>query len=221
MKDLKDLVRPNVWNMKPYSSARDEFQGNASVFLDANENPFNRPYNRYPDPLQWELKKKIAEIKGVKRESIFLGNGSDEPIDLIIRAFCEPSIDSVVSIDPSYGMYEVAANVNNVEFKKIKLDGKFDLDTDSLLEAANDWVKVIFLCSPNNPTGNNLSRDRLYKVLNTFQGIVVIDEAYSDFSIEPSFLSELDKFPNLIVLQTMSKAWGAARNPIGDGFCFS
>lgn len=137
------------------------------------------------------------------------------------RAFCEPSIDSVVSIDPSYGMYEVAANVNNVEFKKIKLDGKFDLDTDSLLEAANDWVKVIFLCSPNNPTGNNLSRDRLYKVLNTFQGIVVIDEAYSDFSIEPSFLNELDKFPNLIVLQTMSKAWGAARNPIGDGFCFS
>lgn len=218
MKDLKDLVRPNVWNMKPYSSARDEFQGNASVFLDANENPFNRPYNRYPDPLQWELKKKIAEIKGVKRESIFLGNGSDEPIDLIIRAFCEPSIDSVVSIDPSYGMYEVAANVNNVEFKKIKLDGKFDLDTDSLLEAANDWVKVIFLCSPNNPTGNNLSRDRLYKVLNTFQGIVVIDEAYSDFSIEPSFLSELDKFPNLIVLQTMSKAWGAAGIRLGMAF---
>ena len=140
MKDLKDLVRPNVWNMKPYSSARDEFQGNASVFLDANENPFNRPYNRYPDPLQWELKKKIAEIKGVKRESIFLGNGSDEPIDLIIRAFCEPSIDSIVSIAPSYGMYEVAANVNNVEFRKIKLDEKFDLDTDSLLEAANDWV---------------------------------------------------------------------------------
>ena len=137
MKDLKDLVRPNVWNMKPYSSARDEFQGNASVFLDANENPFNRPYNRYPDPLQWELKKKIAEIKGVKRESIFLGNGSDEPIDLIIRAFCEPSIDSIVSIDPSYGMYEVAANVNNVEFRKIKLDRKFDLDTDSLL--ARDW----------------------------------------------------------------------------------
>ena len=200
MKNLKDLVRPNVWNMKPYSSARDEFQGNASVFLDANENPFNRPYNRYPDPLQWELKKKIAEIKGVKRESIFLGNGSDEPIDLIIRAFCEPSIDSIVSIAPSYGMYEVAANVNNVEFRKIKLDEKFDLDTDSLLEAANDWVKVIFLCSPNNPTGNNLSRDRLYKVLNTFQGIVVIDEAYADFSIEPSFLGELDKFPNLIVL---------------------
>ena len=218
MKDLKDLVRPNVWNMKPYSSARDEFQGNASVFLDANENPFNRPYNRYPDPLQWELKKKIAELKGVKRESIFLGNGSDEPIDLIIRAFCEPSIDSIVSIAPSYGMYEVAANVNNVEFWKIKLDEKFDLDTDSLLEAANDWVKVIFLCSPNNPTGNNLSRDRLYKVLNTFQGIVVIDEAYVDFSIEPSFLGELDKFPNLIVLQTMSKAWGAAGIRLGMAF---
>ena len=215
MKDLKDLVRPNVWNMKPYSSARDEFQGNAAVFLDANENPFSRPYNRYPDPLQWELKNKIAGIKGVKCESIFLGNGSDEPIDLIIRAFCEPSVDSIVSIDPSY---EVAANVNNVEFRKIELDGQFDLDTDNLLEAANDRVKVIFLCSPNNPTGNNLSRDRLYKVLNTFQGIVVIDEAYSDFSVEPSFLGELERFPNLIVLQTMSKAWGAAGIRLGMAF---
>ena len=218
MKDLKDLVRPNVWNMKPYSSARDEFQGNASVFLDANENPFNSPYNRYPDPLQWELKRKIGEIKGVRRESIFLGNGSDEPIDLIIRAFCEPAVDSIVSIDPSYGMYEVAANVNNVAFRKIRLDEKFDLDTDALLAEADDQVKVIFLCSPNNPTGKSLSRDRLYKVLNTFQGIVVIDEAYSDFSVEPSFLGELDKFPNLIVLQTLSKAWGAAGIRLGMAF---
>ena len=214
MKDLKDLVRPNVWNMKPYSSARDEFQGNASVFLDANENPFNRPYNRYPDPLQWELKKKIAEIKGVKRESIFLGNGSDEPIDLIIRAFCEPSIDSIVSIAPSYGMYEVAANVNNVEFRKIKLDEKFDLDTDSLLEAANDWVKVIFLCSPNNPTGNNLSRDRLYKVLNTFQGIVVIDEAYVDFG-GVSSIELTKKYENLLVTGTFSKSRSLAGMRIG------
>ena len=218
MKDLKDLVRPNVWNMKPYSSARDEFQGNASVFLDANENPFNSPYNRYPDPLQWELKRKIGEIKGVKRESIFLGNGSDEPIDLIIRAFCEPAVDSIVSIDPSYGMYEVAANVNNVAFRKIGLDEKFDLDTDALLAEADDQVKVIFLCSPNNPTGKSLSRDRLYKVLNTFHGIVVIDEAYSDFSVEPSFLGELDKFPNLIILQTLSKAWGAAGIRLGMAF---
>lgn len=218
MKDLKDLVRRNVWNMKPYSSARDEFQGNASVFLDANENPYNGPYNRYPDPMQWELKEKIAALKGVKRESIFLGNGSDEAIDLVIRAFCEPGADNIVSIDPSYGMYEVAANVNNVAFRKVRLDDRFDLDTDRLLEAAADDTKVIFLCSPNNPTGNNLSRDRLYQVLDTFQGIVVIDEAYVDFSTEPSFLGELENFPNLMVLQTMSKAWGAAGIRLGMAF---
>lgn len=218
MKDLKDLVRRNVWNMKPYSSARDEFQGNASVFLDANENPYNGPYNRYPDPMQWELKEKIAALKGVKRESIFLGNGSDEAIDLVIRAFCEPGADNIVSIDPSYGMYEVAANVNNVAFRKVRLDDRFDLDTDRLLEAAADDTKVIFLCSPNNPTGNNLSRHRLYQVLDAFQGIVVIDEAYVDFSTEPSFLGELENFPNLMVLQTMSKAWGAAGIRLGMAF---
>lgn len=218
MKDLKDLVRRNVWNMKPYSSARDEFQGNASVFLDANENPYNGPYNRYPDPMQWELKEKIAALKGVKRESIFLGNGSDEAIDLVIRAFCEPGADNIVSIDPSYGMYEVAANVNNVAFRKVRLDDRFDLDTDRLLEAAADDTKVIFLCSPNNPTGNNLSRDRLYQVLDAFQGIVVIDEAYVDFSTESSFLGELENFPNLMVLQTMSKAWGAAGIRLGMAF---
>ena len=233
MKDLKDLVRPNVWNMKPYSSARDEFQGNASVFLDANENPFNRPYNRYPDPLQWELKKKIAEIKGVKRESIFLGNGSDEPIDLIIRAFCEPSIDSVVSIDPSYGMYEVAANVNNVEFKKIKLDGKFDLDTDSLLEAANDWVKVIFLCSPNNPTGNYNPLEVMEKILANVSCPVVMDEAYMEFAkgsgVDPQDLRPLNKlklvagstlaltgkYSNFMCLRTFSKAYGLAGLRVG------
>lgn len=218
MKDLKDLVRPNVWAMKPYSSARDEFQGEASVYLDANENPYNRPYNRYPDPMQWELKEKIAKLKGVKRESIFLGNGSDEAIDLVIRAFCEPAMDNIVGIDPSYGMYEVAANVNNVPFRKVRLDDRFDLDTASLLKAANDDTKVIFLCSPNNPTGNNLSRDHLYQVLDMFQGIVVIDEAYIDFSAAPSFLGELEKFPNLVVLQTMSKAWGAAGIRLGMAF---
>lgn len=218
MKELKDLVRPNIRDMKPYSSARDEFQGNASVFLDANENPFNHPYNRYPDPMQRELKAKIAEIKGVEPASIFLGNGSDEPIDLIIRAFCEPAADNIVSIDPSYGMYEVAAHVNNVEFRKVKLDNRFDVDTDALLEAADDRTKVIFLCSPNNPTGNNLSRNRLHKVLDSFSGIVVIDEAYVDFSSEPSFLTELERFPNLIVLQTLSKAWGAAGIRLGMAF---
>lgn len=218
MKELKALVRPNVQNMKPYSSARDEFHGEATVFLDANENPYNEPYNRYPDPMQWDLKKRIAELKGIKPECIFLGNGSDEPIDLIIRAFCEPALDAIVSITPSYGMYEVAAEVNNVTFRKVKLDNDFDLDVDSILEAADDWVKVIYLCSPNNPTGNSLSRDRLYKVLNAFQGIVVIDEAYIDFSSEPSFLSELEQFPNLIVLQTLSKAWGAAGIRLGMAF---
>ena len=132
MKELKYLVRPNVWNMKPYSSARDEFQGEATVFLDANENPYNAPFNRYPDPLQWKVKEQIAKLKGIKQESIFLGNGSDEPIDLLIRAFCEPAVDNVVSIDPSYGMYEVAANVNNVEFRKVKLDSQFDLDIEAV-----------------------------------------------------------------------------------------
>ncbi|WP_459190007.1 histidinol-phosphate transaminase [Parabacteroides sp. APC149_11_2_Y6] len=218
MKDLKELVRPNVWNMKPYSSARDEYHGSASVFLDANENPYNTPYNRYPDPMQWKLKERIAELKGVAVKSIFLGNGSDEPIDLVIRAFCEPAADRIVSIAPSYGMYEVAAEVNNVEFCKVELDKSFNLDTDRLLQAVDERTKVIYLCSPNNPTGNSLEREKLYRILNTFQGIVVIDEAYIDFSAEPSFLSELDRFPNLIVLQTLSKAWGAAGIRMGMAF---
>lgn len=218
MKDLKELVRPNVWNMKPYSSARDEYHGSASVFLDANENPYNTPYNRYPDPMQWKLKERIAELKGVAVKSIFLGNGSDEPIDLVIRAFCEPGTDRIVSIAPSYGMYEVAAEVNNVEFCKVELDKSFNLDADRLLQAVDERTKVIYLCSPNNPTGNSLEREKLYRILNTFQGIVVIDEAYIDFSTEPSFLSELDRFPNLIVLQTLSKAWGAAGIRMGMAF---
>lgn len=218
MKELKYLVRPNVWNMKPYSSARDEFQGEATVFLDANENPYNAPFNRYPDPLQWKVKEQIAIQKGIKQESIFLGNGSDEPIDLLIRAFCEPAVDNVVSIDPSYGMYEVAANVNNVEFRKVKLDSQFDLDIEAVLSAIDEQTKVVFFCSPNNPTGNSLTRARLYQILKTFQGIVVIDEAYIDFSSEPSFLSELEQFPNLVVLQTMSKAWGAAGIRMGMAF---
>ena len=215
--DLKKLVRPNIWDLKPYSSARDEFNGSASVFLDANENPYE-PYNRYPDPLQWELKDRIAELKDVDRNSIFLGNGSDEPIDLVIRAFCDPGIDTIVSIAPSYGMYEVAANVNNVEFRKVELTADFELDADKLLEEVDEWVKVIFLCSPNNPTGNSLNRDEIYKILTDFEGIVVLDEAYIDFSAEPSFLPELKKFPNLIVLQTLSKAWGAAGLRLGMAF---
>lgn len=218
MMDLKKLVRPTIWELKPYSSARDEFHGSASVFLDANENPYNEPYNRYPDPLQWELKDRIAELKDIDRNYIFLGNGSDEPIDLIIRAFCDPGLDSIISIAPSYGMYEVAANINNVDFIKVSLTPDFELDADALLEKVDEWVKVIFLCSPNNPSGNCLNRDEIYKILKNFEGIVVLDEAYIDFSSEPSFLPELQKFPNLVILQTLSKAWGAAGVRLGMAF---
>lgn len=218
MMDLKKLVRPTIWELKPYSSARDEFHGSASVFLDANENPYNEPYNRYPDPLQWELKDRIAELKDIDRNYIFLGNGSDEPIDLIIRAFCDPGLDSIISIAPSYGMYEVAANINNVDFIKVSLTPDFELDADALLEKVDEWVKVIFLCSPNNPSGNSLNRDEIYKILKNFDGIVVLDEAYIDFSSEPSFLPELQKFPNLVILQTLSKAWGAAGIRLGMAF---
>lgn len=218
MMDLKKLVRPTIWELKPYSSARDEFHGSASVFLDANENPYNEPYNRYPDPLQWELKDRIAELKDIDRNYIFLGNGSDEPIDLIIRAFCDPGLDSIISIAPSYGMYEVAANINNVDFIKVSLTPDFELDADALLDEVDEWTKVIFLCSPNNPSGNCLNRDEIYKILKNFDGIVVLDEAYIDFSSEPSFLPELQKFPNLVILQTLSKAWGAAGIRLGMAF---
>ncbi len=218
MKELKDLVRPSVWNLRPYSSARDEFHGKASVFLDANENPWNAPYNRYPDPLQWKLKDRLAALKGVDRDSIFLGNGSDEAIDLLIRAFCEPGLDSVVAISPSYGMYEVAAEVNNVECRKVSLDANFDLEAEAVLNVADEWTKLIFLCSPNNPSGNSLDRGSIYKILKNYEGIVVIDEAYIDFSAYPSFLRELAGFPNLGVLQTLSKAWGAAGIRLGMAF---
>lgn len=218
MKELKELVRPNIWNLKPYSSARSEFHGEASIFLDANENPYNEPYNRYPDPLQWKLKNKLSAMKGVGRESIFLGNGSDEPIDLLIRIFCEPEKDTVISIDPSYGMYLVAADINNVVCRKVQLNDDFDLNADRLLQAVDASTKLVFLCSPNNPTGNVLSRTELYKVLNGFTGIVVIDEAYIDFSSSPSFLKELKDFSNLVVLQTFSKSWGAAGIRLGMAF---
>lgn len=218
MTDLKKLVRPNIQALKPYSSARDEFHGSASVFLDANENPYNEPYNRYPDPLQWKLKDRIAQLKGVDRNAVFLGNGSDEPIDLLIRAFCEPGRDAVVGISPSYGMYEVAADVNDVDFRKVSLTPDFCLDAEALLKEVDNRVKVIFLCSPNNPTGNSLERDEIRKILDRFEGIVVVDEAYIDFSGEPSFLSELKAYPGLVVLQTLSKAWGAAGIRLGMAF---
>lgn len=218
MTELNKLVRQSVLKMKPYSSARDEYKGEASVFLDANENPFNKPYNRYPDPLQWAVKEKIAQLKGVQKENILLGNGSDEPIDLLIRAFCDPGIDAITSITPSYGMYEVSAEVNNVEFRKVKLTPDFELDAQEVLRVAGNDSKLIYLCSPNNPTGNNLSRKAIYDVLEGFHGLVVVDEAYIDFSSEPSFLRELSRYPNLVVLQTFSKAWGAAAMRLGMAF---
>ena len=216
--NLQQLVRKNVWNMKAYSSARDEFKGEASVFLDANENPLNNKYNSYPDPLQWALKEKISNIKDIQPEKIFLGNGSDEPIDLLIRIFCEPRIDNIVAIDPTYGMYQVCADVNDVEYRKVLLNGNFDLDAGILLEKTDENTKLIFLCSPNNPTGNLLNRKEIEKVLNSFSGIVIVDEAYIDFASEKTWLNDLQKYPNLIVLQTFSKAWGLAAVRLGMAF---
>lgn len=216
--DVNAWVRPNIRAMQPYSSARDEFHGTASVFLDANENPYNAPYNRYPDPMQWRLKEKVAEIKGVPKECILLGNGSDEPIDLILRAFCEPGKECMLTVDPTYGMYQVAAEVNNVTCRKVKLTSDFQIDMPAFLSQIDDTVKAIYLCSPNNPTGNSLNRKDIYQILDTFKGIVVVDEAYIDFSSLPSYTKDLSKYPNLVVFQTLSKAWGAAGIRLGMAF---
>ncbi len=216
--DLSKLIRPNILRLKPYSSARDEFHGEASVFLDANENPLNNPYNRYPDPLQRSLKIKVAEIKKVDPSYLFFGNGSDEPIDLVYRVFCEPGIDNVVAMDPSYGMYGVCADINNVEYRKVLLTDSFDIDAERILSSTDENTKVIFLCSPNNPTGNDIDSAEVMKILDNFNGIVVIDEAYIDFSERESYLSVLTKYPNMIVLQTFSKAWGLASVRLGMAF---
>jgi histidinol-phosphate aminotransferase len=204
--------------LKPNSCARDEFQGEASAFLDANENPFNNPYNRYPDPLQWKLKESITAKKKIPSTHIFLGNGSDEAIDLIFRVFCEPAQDNVVAISPTYGMYQVSADINHVEYRKVQLNDDFTLNAKRLLESVDEHTKVIFLCSPNNPSGNLLDRTEVLYVLENFDGIVVIDEAYVDFSPEESWLEHLTHFPNLIVLQTFSKAWGLAGVRLGMAF---
>jgi len=218
MKLLNQLLRPTIKGLKPYSSARDEYTGEAAVLLDANENPFNEPYNRYPDPYQRKVKEKIATLKGVAAAHIFLGNGSDEPIDLLFRAFCEPAVDNVVSIDPTYGMYQVAADINNVEIRKVLLTDTFQLDVPALLKAVDDRTKLLFLCSPNNPTGNCLGSADIELLLNQFEGIVVLDEAYIDFAPGQSFLNRLDEFPNLVILQTFSKAWGMAGIRLGMAF---
>lgn len=219
MKPLKELTRPNIWALEPYSSARDEYNGaEASIFLDANENPFNTPNNRYPDPLQKEVKKRISLVKKANVQNIFLGNGSDEPIDLVFRAFCNPGIDNVVAIAPTYGMYQVCADINDVEYRKVLLDDNFQFKAENLLAATDDNTKLIFICSPNNPTGNSLCRKEIEDVIKKFQGIVILDEVYSDFSDSPSFITELDKYPNLIILQTFSKAWGCAAIRLGMAF---
>ena len=219
MKTLQELTRPNIWSLAPYSSARNEYAGReAHVFLDANENPYNNPYNRYPDPLQLELKAAISKVKGVPVENIFLGNGSDEAIDLPYRCFCRPGVDNVVAIEPTYGMYQVCADINDVEYRPVLLDDDFQTTADRLLSACDENTKLIWICSPNNPTGNNLIREEMVKVIEGFDGIVIVDEAYSDFSTQQSLRSELLKFPNLIVLNTMSKAWGCAAIRLGMAF---
>ena len=219
MKSLEQLVRKNIWSLAPYSSARDEYSGKeAHVFLDANENPYNAPYNRYPDPLQREVKKLLERVKGVPAENIFLGNGSDEAIDLPYRIFCEPGRDNVVSIAPTYGMYQVCADINNIECRQVLLDDNFQLHADAVLKACDAHTKIIWLCSPNNPTGNSLDRDEIMKVVESFDGIVIVDEAYIDFAHQMSLRQELPTHPNLIILQTMSKAWGSAAIRLGMAF---
>jgi len=219
MKPLEQLCRPNIWSLAPYSSARNEYAGReAHVFLDANENPYNSPYNRYPDPLQLELKDALSKVKGVPAENIFLGNGSDEPIDLVYRCFCEPGVDNVVAIEPTYGMYKVCADINNTEYRPVLLDEQYQITAEKLLTATDQHTKLIWLCSPNNPTGNSLHREEIIKVIEGFEGLVIVDEAYSDFSSQKPLRTDLAKYPNLIVLNTMSKAWGCAAIRLGMAF---
>jgi len=222
MFDLDKITRDNIKKLVPYASARDEFKGDASVYLDANENSLGSPlikwYNRYPDPLQWKVKEKLSTIKGVRPENIFLGNGSDECIDILYRAFCRPGIDNVIICPPTYGMYEVSASINDVEVRKVQLTPAFQLDLEGIEAAIDENTKIIWICSPNNPTGNSIEREDIEIVLNNFPGLVVIDEAYINFSRHRSFVQELEEYPNLVVLQTLSKAWGLAGLRLGMAF---
>ena len=217
--NLQKSVRENIRNLKPYSSARHEFTGKASVFLDANENaygsPGNEKYNRYPDPLQWQLKNLLAKIKGVPAENICIGNGSDEIIDLAYRIFCNPGKDNVIICEPTYGMYAVYADINYIEIRKVNLTDEFNLDVDGIMSATDINTKLLFICSPNNPTGNNMNRADVEVLLNNFPGIIIIDEAYINYSKQKTFIQELTEYPNLIVMQTLSKAWGMAALRLG------
>jgi histidinol-phosphate aminotransferase len=222
MFNINNILRENIKNLKPYSSARDEFQGEASVYLDANENafgsPLNESYNRYPDPMQYEVKKRLMEIKGVPIRNIFLGNGSDEAIDILFRSFCNPGVDNVILVPPTYGMYEVSANINDVETRKVNLTNDYQLNMEGIAEAIDKNTKIIFVCSPNNPTGNSINRDDIETLLANFQGLVVVDEAYINFSRQKTFIQELTEYANLVVLQTLSKAWGLAGLRVGMAF---
>ena len=219
MFDLQKLVRPNIQSLAPYSSARDEYSGHeAHVFLDANENPYGAPYNRYPDPMQRKLKDCIAQVKGIPAGSIFLGNGSDEAIDLLYRCFCRPGIDNVVAIEPTYGMYKVCADINDVEYRPVQLDDHYQMNGQKMLDTCDEHTKLIWICSPNNPTGNLMDHNEMLTVINRFEGIVVIDEAYSDFSRQRPWRLDLAHHPNLVVLNTMSKAWASAAIRLGMAF---
>lgn len=219
--NIENLVRPNIKALKPYSSARDEYQatGTKMVFLDANENPNETDVNRYPDPQQRCLKAELSKIKGVAGENILLGNGSDEVLDLLFRAFCEPGKDNVITLPPTYGMYSVLANINNIENKEVLLTEDFQPNLEEIFKAADSSTKMIFLCSPNNPTGNSFSEEKITEILTRFKGLVVIDEAYIDFSEKRSWLEKLEKYPNLVVTQTLSKAYGMAG--IRLGICYA
>ncbi|MDB4999053.1 MAG: histidinol-phosphate transaminase [Mucilaginibacter sp.] len=222
MYDINNILRENIKNLTPYSSARDEYQGEASVFLDANENAFGSPldtaYNRYPDPMQYQVKMRLSEIKGVPARNIFIGNGSDEAIDILFRSFCNPGVDNVIIVPPTYGMYQVSANINDVEARKVLLTEEYQLNLEGIAEAIDEHTKLIFICSPNNPTGNSINRDDIETLLANFNGIVVIDEAYINFSRQKTFIQELTEYANMVVLQTLSKAWGLAGLRVGMAF---
>ena len=214
-KDINSLVRSCIAALTPYSTARDEYKGELGVFLDANESPYENGYNRYPDPHQKALKAQIAAIKGVAAENIFIGNGSDEAIDLVFRVFCEPRVDNVVAIAPSYGMYKVAAAINDVELREVQLGEEYSLPVEEMLATTDKNTKALFLCSPNNPTGNSFPREAILRLVDEFEGMVVVDEAYIDFAEAESLKSEIAQRPNVIVLQTMSKAWAMAGLRVG------
>jgi histidinol-phosphate aminotransferase len=220
--NINNILRQNIKNLKPYSSARDEYKGKASVYIDANENAFGSPltknFNRYPDPMAFAVKTKLSHIKGVPPRNIFLGNGSDEAIDILFRSFCNPGLDNVIIVPPTYGMYEVSANINDVTIKKVNLNADYQLDLEGIAEAIDTHTKLIFICSPNNPTGNSINREDIETLLANFNGLVVIDEAYINFSRQKSFIQELTEYANLVVLQTLSKAWGLAGLRMGMAF---